>query len=174
MIPAVFRTVLGSQGLANILRFFYTCNGNDVTPVLSSLGALAGVELTDAHLPRNVNFRLCDYNPETASPTCDNRCDAHPDDGTSSIIFKIARQVWNSKMQISLSIWILISGNAAVILADWCVAIFSGGYIRATRPRVRRIPGQRRLSAILFVAPDLEVKLEPAEGIQPSRPFWGN
>lgn len=33
------------------------------------------------------------------------------------------------------------------------------------RHRVRRVPGVRRLSAVLFVAPDLDVKMAPAERV---------
>lgn len=36
-----------------------------------------------------------------------------------------------------------------------------GGELRAVRHRVRRTPGVRRLSAVLFVAPDLNVVLKP-------------
>lgn len=36
---------------------------------------------------------------------------------------------------------------------------------------MRRVPGVRRLSAVLFVAPDLDVKLTPLPGVKPVRPF---
>lgn len=39
--------------------------------------------------------------------------------------------------------------------------MLSGGKVKAVRHRVRRVPGVRRLSAVLFVAPDLDVKLAP-------------
>lgn len=61
-------------------------------------------------------------------------------------------------------------GDATVILAGWCAVILSGGCIQATRHRVRRTPGMRRLSAV-FVAPDLDVKLKPLDGSRISRPF---
>ncbi|KAG7406160.1 hypothetical protein Forpe1208_v013977 [Fusarium oxysporum f. sp. rapae] len=46
-----------------------------------------------------------------------------------------------------------------------------GGNIRATRHRARRTPGFRRLSAVLFVAPDVEATLRPLEGARVVRPF---
>lgn len=62
-------------------------------------------------------------------------------------------------------------GDATVILTGWCAVILSGGRVSAARHRVRRAPGVRRLSAVLFIAPDLDVKLKPLPGIQSSRAF---
>jgi isopenicillin N synthase-like dioxygenase len=39
------------------------------------------------------------------------------------------------------------------------------------RHRVRRVPGVRRLSTVLFVAPDMEVDLKPLEVDKGSRAF---
>lgn len=64
-----------------------------------------------------------------------------------------------------------VSGDATVILTGWCAVILSGGHISAARHRVRRVPGVRRLSAFLFVAPDLDVPLKPLEGVLPVRKF---
>lgn len=49
------------------------------------------------------------------------------------------------------------------MLCGWCTLILSGGRVRAVRHRVRRVPGVRRLSTVLFVAPDMEVDLKPLE-----------
>ncbi|KAL9561151.1 hypothetical protein ACKAV7_014506 [Fusarium commune] len=49
--------------------------------------------------------------------------------------------------------------------------VHNGGNIRATRHRARRTPGFRRLSAVLFVAPDVEATLRPLEGARVVRPF---
>lgn len=68
-------------------------------------------------------------------------------------------------------VWIPVPGDATVILTGWCALILSGGRIRAARHRVRRTPGVRRLSAVLFLAPDLDAKLKPLEGIALAKPF---
>lgn len=54
-----------------------------------------------------------------------------------------------------------------------CRFTLSGGRISAAKHRVRRAPGVRRLSAVLFVAPDLDVKLKPMGDSQPIRAFSG-
>ncbi len=67
--------------------------------------------------------------------------------------------------------WALVPGDATIVLCGWCALILSGGRIRAARHRVRRVPGIRRLSAVLFVAPDLDVLLKPLKGDMVGRPF---
>jgi hypothetical protein len=37
------------------------------------------------HATYNMNYRLCDYNPNTAAPDSSNGCGAHTDYGTFSI-----------------------------------------------------------------------------------------
>jgi isopenicillin N synthase-like dioxygenase len=44
--------------------------------------------------------------------------------------------------------------------------VISGRKVAAVRHRVRRVPGVGRLSAVLFVAPDLDVKMTPAEKVE--------
>lgn len=43
-----------------------------------------------AHRAPQVNFRICDYNPQTASPESNKGCGEHTDYGTFSIIFQMA------------------------------------------------------------------------------------
>jgi isopenicillin N synthase-like dioxygenase len=47
----------------------------------------------------------------------------------------------------------------------------SGGRVHAVRYRVRRLPGVRRLSAVLFVAPDVDVVLKPLKVDEASMKF---
>lgn len=64
-----------------------------------------------------------------------------------------------------------MSGDATVIFTGWCAVILGGGRVSAARHPVRRPPGVRRLSPVLFIAPDLDVKPKPLPGVQPSRVF---
>lgn len=48
-----------------------------------------------------------------------------------------------------------------------CALVLSGGFIHAARHRVRCVPGVRWFSAVLFVAPDTSMKLEPLDGAKP-------
>ncbi|KAI9928093.1 hypothetical protein MW887_002126 [Aspergillus wentii] len=118
-----------------------------------------------------MNFRLCDYNPETAAPECSNGCGAHTDYGTFSIIFQDGTSGLELEDSDAPGIWVPVPGYATVILTGWCAVVSSGGRIRAARHRVRRTPGVRRLCAVLFIAPDLDVKMKPLDGIQPAMPL---
>lgn len=77
---------LAKHGLDEILTFFDTVNQAWVGRIMASLCYLAGVDLAPAHQQAQLNFRICDYNPITASPDSDNGCGAHTDYGTFSII----------------------------------------------------------------------------------------
>jgi isopenicillin N synthase-like dioxygenase len=96
-----------------------------------------------------MNFRLCDYNP------------AHTDYGTFTIIFQDGTAGLELEDPAAPGGWRPVPGDATVILTGWCAVILSGGKISAARHRVRRVPGVRRLSAALFLAPDLDVQLKP-------------
>lgn len=170
-IPADVVDSLADAGFHDILSFFDIVDSTLVEPILSSLSLLAGVDLNKSHRSRNVNFRLCDYNPQTAAPECDNGCGAHTDYGTFSIIFQDGTSGLELEDPDHPGQWIPVPGDATVILAGWCAVVLSGGQIRATRHRVRRTPGVRRFSAVLFVAPDLDVELKPVAGASVVRPF---
>ncbi|KAL3477093.1 hypothetical protein BJX99DRAFT_128965 [Aspergillus californicus] len=171
LIPDVLRENLGRRGLGDVLGFFNAVSGEYVRAILDSLSVLAGADLSAAHRDLNVNFRLCDYNPSTADPGSENGCGAHTDYGTFSIIFQDGTAGLELEDVEKPGTWVPIPGDATVVLTGWCAVILSGGCISAARHRVRRVPGVRRLSAILFVAPDLDVKLKPLEGVQPARPL---
>ncbi len=61
--------------------------------------------------------------------------------------------------------WLPVPGDATVLLCGWRAVVLSGSKVAAVRHRVRRVPGVRRLSAVLFIAPDLDVKMAPAERV---------
>ncbi|KAG9495204.1 hypothetical protein J7337_013439 [Fusarium musae] len=101
----------------------------------------------------------------------DNGCGSHTDYGTFTIIFQDGTSGLEIEDAEQPGLWMPVPGDATVVLAGWCAVILSGGNIRATRHRVRRTPGVRRLSAVLFVAPDVEATLRPLEGVKVVRPF---
>ncbi|KAK8247158.1 oxidoreductase [Phyllosticta capitalensis] len=162
------------QRLSEIITFFEAAASAYVEDLLSACSNLAGpgVDMAKAHTNRNWNFRLCDYATENiANPESDNGCGAHTDYGTFTIIFQDGTPGLEIEDPSAPTGWSLVPGDATIVLAGWCAAILSGGRIRAARHRVRRVPGVRRLSAVLFVAPDLDVKLTPLPGVKPVRPF---
>lgn len=170
-IPEGVRTTLAGTGFDEVLSFFEDVHAAYVNPILSTLSKLTDADFSAAHQNGNVNYRLCDYNPDTADPESDNGCGAHTDYGTFSIIFQDGTPGLEMEDAEKPGVWIPVPGDATVVLAGWCAVILSGASIRATRHRVRRTPGLRRLSAVLFVAPDLDIDLKPLEGIVPARPF---
>ncbi|KAK6333232.1 hypothetical protein TWF718_011053 [Orbilia javanica] len=161
LIPESIRSTLAPHGMEDILAFFNNTVDTHVSSILSSLSKIAGADFSPSHSKLNMNFRLCDYNPMTADPTSTNGCGEHTDYGTFSIIFQDGTPGLEVEAPYAPGTWVQIPGDATVVLAGWCALILSGGRVCAVRHRVRRIPGVRRLSAVLFVAPDLEVKLKP-------------
>lgn len=171
LIPAPLQRSLADHGLNEVFEFFQGVSKNYVPNVLESLSVLAGVDLGQAHKSWNMNFRLCDYNPKTAAPESDNGCGSHTDYGTFTIIFQDGTSGLELEDANAPGTWVSVPGDATVILTGWCAVVLSGGRISAARHRVRRVPGVRRFSAVLFVAPDLDVPLKPLGGVQPVRRF---
>ncbi|KAI0028550.1 hypothetical protein K488DRAFT_80619 [Vararia minispora EC-137] len=169
LIPSALRGTLGAQGLDDVLGFFSGAVTLYVDPLLRALSALAGADFAPAHAARNLNFRLCDYHPATAAPASANGCGAHTDYGTFSVIFQDGTP--GLEMEAADGSWVPVPGDATVVLTGWCAVVLSGGRIAAARHRVRRTPGVRRLSAVLFAAPDLDVALRPLTGVVPARRF---
>ncbi|KAF2802864.1 Clavaminate synthase-like protein [Mytilinidion resinicola] len=146
--------------------FFTAITAHHVPLILASLSAVAGRDLVPLHAELNVNFRLIDYTPATASPASQNGCGAHTDYGTFSIIFQDGTAGLEMETPGAPGVWVPVPGDATVLLCGWCAVVLSGGKMAAARHRVRRVPGVRRLSAVLFVAPDLDVKMAPAERVE--------
>jgi hypothetical protein len=170
LIPADLRASLAPHGFDEIVSFFNSALSH-MPYVLSSLSSIVGADLTPLHASENLNFRLCDYNPVTADCSSSNGCGAHTDYGTFTIIFQDGTAGLEIESYESPGTWIPVPGESTVVLAGWCAVILSGGIIKAARHRVRRIPGVRRFSAVLFVAPDVNVSLHPLEGIVPVKKF---
>jgi isopenicillin N synthase-like dioxygenase len=102
--------------------------------------------------------------------TAPTGCGARTDYGTFSIIFQNGTPGLELEDADAPGIWIPVPGDVIVILTGWCALVLSGGRIRPARHRVRRTPGVGRLSAVLFIAPDLDAKLKPLGGMN-STPF---
>ncbi|KAF4980324.1 hypothetical protein FZEAL_3641 [Fusarium zealandicum] len=155
-IPDNLRHALAAAGFDEVLDFFDKVNGAYIDPIMTTLSQLTGADIHQAHKTGNLNYRLCDYSTDTADPESDNGCGAHTNYGTFTIIFQDGTPGLEMEDAENPGAWVPVPGDAAVVLAGWCAVILSGGCIKATRHRVRRTPGVRRLSAILFVAPDLD------------------
>ncbi|KAF2008355.1 Clavaminate synthase-like protein [Aaosphaeria arxii CBS 175.79] len=164
-IPSAIKIELAPHGLVEILAFFDAISQHYVVQILTLLSTIAGRDLISLHANFNVNFRIIDYTTATASPQSLNGCGAHTDYGTFSIIFQDGNAGLEMEAPEAPGTWVSVPGNATVLLCGWCAVVLSGGKVMAVRHRVRRVPGVRRLSAVLFVAPDLNVKLAPAERV---------
>lgn len=151
--------------IAELLALFDAISQRHIEQILTLLGTIAGRDLVSLHANLNVNFRVIDYTTAIASPQSLNGCGAHTDYGTFSIIFQDGNAGLEMEAPKARGTWVAVPGNATVLLCGWCALVLSGGKVMAVRHRVRRVPGVRRLSAVLFVAPDLDVKLAPAEEV---------
>jgi isopenicillin N synthase-like dioxygenase len=85
----------------------------------------------------------------------------HTDYGTFSIIFQDGTAGLEIEAPEKPGTWLPVPGDATLLLCGWCAVVLSGSKVAAARYRVRRVPGVRRLSAVLFVAPDLDIKMAP-------------
>jgi len=160
ILPAL-EAELAPRGLSEVIDFFNTITAYHVPTILDALGTIAGRDLASLHSQFNVNFRLVDYHPLTAAPDSPNGCGAHTDYGTFSIIFQDGTSGLEIATPEAPDVWVPVPGDATVLLCGWCAVVLSGGKVPAVRHRVRRVPGVRRLSAVLFVAPNLDVKMAP-------------
>ncbi|KAL7756536.1 hypothetical protein ACKLNR_013529 [Fusarium oxysporum f. sp. zingiberi] len=151
-IPEALRELAG-DGFNEVLDFFQDVNSTYVAQIMSIMHELIGADLSQVHKTGNLNYRLCDYNTDTADPTSDNGCGAHTDYGIFTIIFQDGTSGLEIEHAEQPGLWVPVPGDATVVLAGW------------------RTPGVRRLSAVLFVAPDVEATLRPLEDVKVVRPF---
>jgi len=70
------------------LTFFTAVTAHYVPQIIASHSTVADRHLAPLHTKLNVNFRLIDYTPVTASPDSQDGCGAHTDYGTFTIIFQ--------------------------------------------------------------------------------------
>lgn len=133
-ITPALQAELTPRGLANILSFFATVTAYHVPRIMDSLSPIANRDLVPLHAKLNVNFRIIDYTPATASPASQNRCGAHTDYGTFSIIFQDGAAGLEIEAPEAPSTWIPVSGDATVLLCGWCAVVLSGGRCTPLRP----------------------------------------
>ncbi|KAF7964723.1 hypothetical protein HWV62_3665 [Athelia sp. TMB] len=142
---------------------FYAVVENNVLPLLmKATSSFAGADLTPLHKARNNNLRLIDYFPTAAAGP---RCGEHRDYGTFTIVFQDGA-VGGLEFEVN-GRWEAVPAQVdAVVSWGWCGAILSNDGVLAAKHRVMRtVPAlQRRTTAVIFVAPDLDTALKPVDG----------
>ncbi|KAH7234837.1 uncharacterized protein BKA55DRAFT_544026 [Fusarium redolens] len=158
-IPDALREKLAADGFNEVLDFFEEVNSTYIAQNHSTRLAISTtVYATTTRILPTRQVTMAAVPIQTTAPSLFIIFQ----DGTSGLEIEDAEQP---------GLWVPVPGDATVVLAGWCAVIHSGGNIRATRHRVRRTPGVRRLSAVLFVAPDVEATLRPLESVAVARPF---
>lgn len=143
---------------------FYKVVETDVMPLLMrATSAIAGADLAPMHGKGNVNLRLIDYfaSAEATGP----RCGEHRDYGTYTVVFQDGA-VGGLEFEVN-GTWIQVPADVdAVVSWGWCGAILSNGRVKAAKHKVLRTQPvqERRTTAVVFVAPDLDATLKPVEG----------
>jgi len=142
---------------------FYTTVERDLLPLLmKATSAFAGADLTPLHKNHNNNLRLIDYFPAAGAGP---RCGEHRDYGTFTIVFQDGA-VGGLEFEVD-GRWVPVPAYVdAVVSWGWCGAILSNDGVHAAKHRVMKtIPAyQRRTTAVVFVAPDLDAILKPVDG----------
>ena len=115
-IPPNLHDELNPHGLADILTFFTAVTAHYVPQITALLSAVADRDLAPLHTKLNVNFRLINHTPMTASPNSQNGCGAHTDYGTFSIIFQDGTAGLEMEAPETPGIWVLVPGDATVLL----------------------------------------------------------
>jgi hypothetical protein len=144
---------------ANIRRFFSMVEQRLIPRLLNATAVAVGKDLTREHDQRNYNFRVLDYfarSNQEEGP----RCGEHRDYGTFTIIFQDntgGLEYLDSSME-----WRPIS-HPVIVMWGWSGAMLSNEKINPVKHRVVDPIGYpiipRRLSAAVFVAPNLDVEL---------------
>ena len=168
---------LGKE-FTDVLDFFNSVERELVPTVMKATSDAAGIDMAALHRERNHNYRLVDYITKQSNQGEEaERCGAHKDYGTFSIILAIYQnkclppsfsQNYLSGLEYihpTTGAWTTVAPDHIAVVWGWCSAILSGDKIRATRHRVQTtLPGTRRLSAVLFSAPDINTILRPLNG----------
>ena len=153
------------QDFDDVLRFYGTVEKDILLLLTQATSAIAGSDLAPMHENENNNLRLIDYFSNAESKVLGPRCGEHRDYGTYTVVFQDGL-VGGLEFDVDGK-WIQVPANVdAVVSWGWCGAILSNNRVKAAKHRVLRTqPVQkRRITAIVFVAPDLDATLMPAEG----------
>lgn len=154
------------QDFVDVLDF-YAVVERDVLPLLmTATSRIAGLDLAPMHAEANNNLRLIDYFQQEQDADEDKgpRCGSHRDYGTFTVVFQ-DRAVGGLEFDPDDNgSWIQVPAAVdAVVSWGWCGAILSDNRARAAKHRVlkTRPAGSRRTTAVVFVAPDMDVVLKP-------------
>jgi len=138
---------------------FYAMVERDILPLLMrATSSIVGQDIAPLHASANNNLRLIDY----FASDVENRCGEHRDYGTFAIVFQ-DRSVGGLEFEVNNK-WEPVPADVdAVVSWGWCGAILGDEKVVAAKHRVvRTVPvRERRTTAVVFVAPDLDVVLRP-------------
>ena len=163
--------------LNEVVSYLDAANGRFMRLVHEALASVVGHNSTGDEVRHEASntmlkYRLCDY---PAHPACriTNRCSAHTDYGTATLIFEDGvpgLQIWRPDEEQWHDV---VSGSLgdALLLFGWCSTVRSNGHVNAQMHRVVTTPQTagtdglvpRRTSLVLFAAPPPEAKLDPAK-----------
>jgi len=147
-----------------VVLAFYAAVERDVLPLLmAATSRIAGADIEPLHREANNNLRLIDYFPrgvpdEARGP----RCGEHIDYGTFTVVFQDGA-VGGLEFDVD-GRWIQVPAAVdAVVSWGWCGAVLSDERVLAAKHRVLRTwpAAERRTTAVVFVAPDLDAPLKP-------------
>lgn len=140
---------------------FYTYIETDVLPIITrATSNISGANMEVIHNGTNNHLRLIDYFPcpEPSGP----RCGEHRDYNTYTIVFQDG-DVGGLEFEVEGD-WKSVPASVdAVISWGWCAAILTNDAVKAAKHRVLRTHpmADRRTTAVVFVAPDLDTVLKP-------------
>ncbi|KAI8940371.1 hypothetical protein NX059_004064 [Plenodomus lindquistii] len=140
---------------------FYTYIETEILPIVTrATSNISDLELELIHNGTNNHLRLIDYFPcpEPSAP----RCGEHRDYNTYTIVFQDG-DVGGLEFEVE-GVWKPVPANVdAVISWGWCAAILSNDVVKAAKHRVFKTwpIADRRTTAVVFVAPDLDAVLQP-------------
>lgn len=159
------------QDFSDVLDF-YAVIETDILPILTqATSSISGANLEPLHKNKNNNLRLIDYFP-CANPS-GPRCGEHRDYGTYTIVFQDGA-VGGLEFEMKGK-WVKIPASVeAVVVWGWCGAILSNDAVKAAKHRVVKTWPllQRRTTAVVFVAPDLDLPLKPVGGLEKQCAGW--
>jgi isopenicillin N synthase-like dioxygenase len=79
---------------------------------MSIMHGLIGVDLGQVHKTGNLNYRLWDYNTDTADPASENGCGSHTDYGTFTIIFQDGTSGLEIEHAEQPGLWVPVPGDS--------------------------------------------------------------
>ncbi|KAI2475641.1 Oxidoreductase 2OG-Fe oxygenase family [Pyrenophora tritici-repentis] len=151
------------ENFEDIMKF-YTYIETEVLPVITrATSNISDLELELTHNGTNNHLRLIDYFP-CSNPSAP-RCGEHRDYNTYTIVFQDGA-VGGLEFEVD-GVWKSVPASVdAVISWGWCAAILTNDEVKAAKHRVLRTwpVAQRRTTAVVFVAPDLDTVLQPTSG----------